>query len=858
MQRGKAEELNFLIEPVRLFFQYDVSWASSFNEMAMVYTRELAGSYDDFVKTMIQQSFAFVSVPIIGSDEPGTLPGQYGVGSMGKVQFQSEPITWIERFARAVLVPGSRVLQRLDPYTLHHGGPVEGLLALYVPKSKPSAMSIKEVLVPPPSNDPSCGIVFVTSRGYPFERGNGWCISFDLAINDYELDCTTRLQCLLQGLCPRLSEQLALAQKRTKLQLSTVMPYKMVVSCPSATRHPRPMTLSEAIFHVAACARPRSEKRVQVTDALVDDYVEVDTPPIPPTPTGLLPKRRRFSGPVTALALSPVMLSESATTPAVNSTCPPDSPKRQDSATSSPAVSSPSSQSSFSGPLLPESHPPLVGAPLQSPKPLTPPRMSSKMTPPQPEPSPCMNTPLLRSTSENDDREIPGETDDDIYNEETEDEQDGFPFFLDYGGRTPLPVNVTTMCPAEFASPGRIDHSPPNALVAEQVRSPTPLEPPEMSVNQSMAMRYDAYRWYEYEYSIDCVSAYKKCQQVIDDDNLVKLAYAFSGVDQNAMSKRYPCVVTLVKLGQWGRETFEVFGAKSLRQAVELVLRIHTKTNPKSGDAYVAMTGSSGSTNVAVDIPLDDGVPVEEVILKRRPMSTIRTMVESSDSEQTIHAWRAGGLPYIVLRDPAKLRNKRMTGLGIPKRRRGHNPPISCLEDAACYDKLFAQPKTLFFPDALRQMMARKIRYLKSIAFNQYVNENDYYPSTILSSGDWLADHHLEIGAAASRFLQEGGKACTDTFPLECKIWSKRCSQMKTMDDSGITLTKFLTYYLELIELFSRSGTLLGDAIFFKHQRTETAGFIVDVVFGRPESLARLFKETDNAGECLWVFRTTL
>lgn len=74
-----------------------------------------------------------------------------------------------------------------------------------------------------------------------------------------------------------------------------------------------------------------------------------------------------------------------------------------------------------------------------------------------------------------------------------------------------------------------------------------------------------------------------------------------------------------------------------------------------------------------------------------------------------------------------------------------------------------------------------------------------------------------------------------------------------------MTLQSFLSYYLELIELFSRSGTILGDAIFYQHVHgRETANFILDVVFGRADSLARLFKETDNATECLWTLRKTM
>lgn len=217
---------------------------------------------------MIQQSFAFVSLPLFGSDEPSMVPGQYGSGAIGKVQFQSDAVAWIERFVQTVMIPGCRLVQRLDPYCLHNGGPVHGMLALYVPRSKASAIRIREVEVPPPCSDPSCGLVFVTQRGFPVEQGNGWCISFDLVINDYELDCISRLQCLLQGLCPRLPDQLHQARGRSRLCPEIAKRFEMVLSRTSATRHPKPLTLVEAIRLVAFCSRRRSSKRVRFSDEI--------------------------------------------------------------------------------------------------------------------------------------------------------------------------------------------------------------------------------------------------------------------------------------------------------------------------------------------------------------------------------------------------------------------------------------------------------------------------------------------------------------------------------------------------------------------------------------------------------------
>ena len=788
--------------------------------MMMMYARDQTETYEEFSRTMIEQSFAYVHVlPLVGLDHPGMEPGQYGVGSMGQVQFQSHVITWIERFAQTVLFPGHSIVQRLDPYHLYDGGSVEGILALYIPKDQASAIQVlnhnnDSVRVPPPSNDPSCGLVFVPTRGHPINTRDGWCISFDLAINDYELDCITRLQCLLQGLCPRVPEQLVLARQCTRLRFATAMPFAKVLQCPSATRHPRSLTLWKAIFLVAACARRPCSKRVRSPEPDVEEQ-EQDTyvpspspPPPPPTPTPILTGSSNIvPSPVYCLPPScSVSSSVSVSVPVSTSVSIPSKIESADLKAGSPSVSSlplPSSPSSPSSPLL-----------------------------------------YVLENNEMD----------------TRDEQERE--HLDDGVHTPLPVNVSTVCPAEFATLLPSSPSHDDDANGDVKQLPSPSTNPSTTLVTTSQRRYSMQRWYEYEYPIDTVLAYKKYQPVIDDDHPIKLAYAFPGIDQASMSTRYPCVVTLVKLNEWSRETYEVFGASRLRQAIELVLRIHTKANTKSGDAYVA-TNALECTNVPVDVALDDGVPIEEVILRRRPKAAIRSMVimtkKPEPSKMMIHAWHAGGQPYVVPRSPEQRpRRVDMTGLGIPKRRCGHQPPIDCSTDAGHYSHLYAQPKTLLVPDSLRQMIRRKIPFLKTLAFNQYTPEDDYFPTTITSSGDWLAEHHLEIARAAGQFLQNGGKSGTHKFPLECKFWSKRSAAMETMDEDGLTLTKFLVYYLELIEFFSRSGTILGDAIFFPHQRRQTADFILDVVFGRAESLARLFKETDNTAQCLWVFRKSI
>ena len=304
-------------------------------------------------------------------------------------------------------------------------------------------------------------------------------------------------------------------------------------------------------------------------------------------------------------------------------------------------------------------------------------------------------------------------------------------------------------------------------------------------------------RWYEYAYSIAAVSAYNKFQETIDDDHRVKLAYAFPDVVETAMSSLYPCIISLVKVEVWGRETFEVFGATTLRQAIELVLRLHTVTTSKCADAYLLRTADTQCTNVPVDVPLDDAVPVEEVVLKRYPKKTVDSMRREAGHGQVIYAWEPGGAVYAVQRCQ---RVTDLTGFGIPKRKHGHQPPICCDTDDDIYRQLYAQPKTLVISRALRLIVKKTVPFLKSCAYNRGRQENIYFPSSIVSSGDWLADHHLEIASAVSRFVGNGGSSAHDIFPLECKLWSQRRLEMQ---GQGHTLLK-LNDFFDL--LFRTSG----------------------------------------------------
>lgn len=927
---------------------------------------------------MIRQSFAFVALPTIGSNLPSNAPGEYGTGSMGKVQFQSDAVAWIERFAQEMLFSGSRVVQTLDPYTLHDGRPVKGELALYVPKNKSSAISIKGVVVRPPSQEPSCGVVFVPVRGHPVEVGDGWCISFHLAVSDYDLDCATRLQCLLQGLCPNLMDQLALARKRIRLNPEETERFQMPLACPSATRHPRPMSLSKAILLVAVCARRSREKRqrgrseygsltpmqpnkfkrkdrenetlamstpfpVSCTDIPHDETQPsvslerttstsiVDTAqtlseylgsqegtlslekepwtgsplPLPRTPSGqavemdqreespLMAKTRHIEHctqddvftdwsppPPTPMGIPPEGIQDIFVPATPGSLwCKADSPDGLQPVAAfleatPPRSGSPSQTSSKSLPTVTrvERVSNANRTPEQSPR-----RPSPLVTPVLLDISPPLSIvsvvePLIlfekneekhadrneqeQKQQKDDDNEgqrgseekQEDDDDDDYADEDLQedgDEQESL-FLLDDGIHTPLPINETTNCPPEFAPP---DSAAPSLQCSTISQETLPLA--------SSSHRWTR-RWYEYQHNcvLDGVLAYKKRQPFVDHINPVKMAYAFPGVNEDKMCNSYPCIVTLIKLEDRGQETFEVFGASNIRQAINLVMRLHTSTSKKNSDVYVAMTGSMNSTDVPLDIPLDDEIETERVIVKRRPVCTIPSMIKEG---KTIHAWRPGGQPYVVSRDEQKIRKESMTGVGIPRRRSGYVVSLIRSDDAGHYQRLLAQPKTLDIPSVVSYIVKRNINHLKSLAYNQHRRELDYFPTEITNTGDWLANHHLEIGAAAAGFVATGGRSLNHKFPLQCKLQTKRIMVIDKSKDSQMTLQSFLSYYLELIELFSRSGTILGDAIFYQHVHgRNTANFILDVVFGRADSLARLFKETDNATECLWTLRKTM
>lgn len=873
----------------------------------MTYKRVLASTYDDFERHMTEQSFAFVQLSPIGSDEPSMAPGQYGLGAIGKIQFESHTVAWIERFVQKVMIPGCRVVQRLDPYFLHDGKQVPGMLALYVPRKKASALRINDIQVAPPSFDPSCGIVFVTRRGFPVDRGDGWCISFDLAINDYELDCVTRLQCLLQGLCPRVSDQLENARNCLRLDPEKAKCFEIVLARTSATRHPKSLSLSEAISLVAFCARRKSKKRVRLNVSFDLDAKSPGSLSPPPTPTGITPKRQK-TNPLTALINVPSpeqVHAQIDSLPAIETAAVPEEslagpqlphgspplPDERDisnsSASPQPAttnsddhvqspesvqtrderhMSVPSSDSvtkpnvAGSGPIATATslHEPSVqilecssnvqtttepSVPSCS---LAPTRLYSPFTPSPTTPaSPDLSWYEQCEPPEGDNHE------DEVF------EIDHCQRYLDDGIHTPMPLGVSMNCPPEIDTRYQL-LSPPTVTEEEEKEKESP-EPPIIAVNRAISKRYSSKRWYEYAYSVDFALAYNKFQETIDDDHPVKIAYAFPHVDAATMASLYPCVVTLVKLEKWSQETFEVFGAATLRQAIELVLFLHTKITKKCPDVYVAMSGDGQCTNIPVDVPLDNGVPIEEVILKRCPKDVVKsTRMNPIDGDQGVCAWLPGGAVHLTPGCLQKRHTTNMSGLGIPKRQKGHQPPVCCQTDENSYRMLYAQPKTLQIPRDVQQLVRKLVPLLKSFAFNRHQKESDYFPSSITSSGDWLAEHHHEIASAALHFIRNRGRSECDAFPLQCKLWSQRCLEMQRGTDGQIALRDFLIYYLELIELFSRSGTIIGDAIYFQRQHKRTADFILDVVFARAESLARLFKEKDNKDECLWVSRTRL
>jgi len=228
---------------------------------------------------------------------------------------------------------------------------------------------------------------------------------------------------------------------------------------------------------------------------------------------------------------------------------------------------------------------------------------------------------------------------------EESDEQEEYPDYLDDGIHTPMPLGISAVCPPEIDTRDRVLVTPLSRKPETGQQVQTPSEPSKICEDQGISRRYLTSRWYEYVNSIHSVSTYQKFQETIDDDHPVKSAYAFPGVDEGAMSRLYPCVVSLRKVGRWSRETFEVFGATTLKQAIELVLRINTGSASKCS-VYVIMTGEAPCTNAPVDVPLDDEIPKEEVVLKRYPRETVNVMRRNALDGQVIRAWQTGGIVY--------------------------------------------------------------------------------------------------------------------------------------------------------------------------------------------------------------------
>ena len=117
-------------------------------------------------------------------------------------------------------------------------------------------------------------------------------------------------------------------------------------------------------------------------------------------------------------------------------------------------------------------------------------------------------------------------------------------------------------------------------------------------------MQQNARRRCEYEFvcetnGLNCYN--KKTMNIHKDELPIKLAYAFPDVDVKTLPDRYPCLVTLgIGNGRaLEKETFEVFGASKLRDAIQAVLINHTCGNKKTNDVYVVKASSSKDTNVA-------------------------------------------------------------------------------------------------------------------------------------------------------------------------------------------------------------------------------------------------------------------
>ena len=366
---------------------------------------------------------------------------------------------------------------------------------------------------------------------------------------------------------------------------------------------------------------------------------------------------------------------------------------------------------------------------------------------------------------------------------------------------------------------------------------------------------------YEFVCEINDLNCYnKKTVNIREGEPSVKLAYAFPGVNVETLPDRYPCLVTLgiAIQGTLEKETFEVFGAPKLRDAIRAVLINHTRSNKKTNDVYVVKTSSSGDTNVPIDVPIDDNTAKDEVILVRRPECVVLKAMKHS----TIHAWRSGGSHYLEYHNGTVQRTDGFVGLGIPKWHTGYVAPLGCGEDSDHLKNLLAQIKTLHIAKELYYLVSYHFRLWTSRKFRisnaKSKRPENFFPKTIRCTGDWLADHHLEIGEAAREFFTKKKISMDLGFPLKVKHESEHYSTIEKTENGSPTIGSFLLYYSELIEIISMSSTIIGDAIFYPNRKDKAITFILSVVFARPQSIANLFRETDNLDHCLWKYRQFL
>ena len=850
----------------------------------MEYRREIVTTYTDFEQCMISQGFAFVDVPPLGENGPSNLPGQYGSGVAGTIQFQSTCVTWIERVATTRLFPGNRVIQRLRPYTLYDGGHVNGVLSLYVPKTKPSAMSIERDVVTPSSGAPSCGIVFVTARGHPVEKLDGYCFTFDLAINDDpELDCVTRIQCLLQGLCPSCPQQRNLARQNTRLDLDLAKRFVGALACQSATRHPKAMTLHDALFLLTVCARPpTSEQRSHEERPYFPDE----------DPSASF---RVMSSVVTWEQLEPIVCELNANAPKnrrrrklERPLVTPVDTLQNDCPLPSKKLNTENSQCSSDEKILflnivpSDTNSKVTNAsPLVTPTDdrLSPPKVQLHTSPPENNNLSCDAVKTTGSSGESSDlvwdmikllRNEVNDTASTAPNIETtnsllqakerkNEKRKELPSpTIDDGCLLPQD-HVTDSASIEvlstFDSLSSNDRSHSVVHQTDQVDAEYLREIAPMQQNARKRCVY------EFVCEINGLNCYnKKTVNIREGEPSVKLAYAFPGVNVETLPDRYPCLVTLGIAIQstLEKETFEVFGAPKLRDAIQAVLINHTCANKKTNDVYVVKTSSSGDTNVPIDVPIDDNTAKDEVILVRRPECVVLEAMRHS----TIHAWRSGGSHYLEYHNDTVQRTDRLVGLGIPKWHTGYVAPLGCGEDLDHSRNLLAQIKTLHTTKEVYHLASYHFKLWTSRKFRTSnvtsKGPENFFPKTIRCTGDWLADHHLEIGKAAREFFAQKKISMDLEFPLKVKHESEHYSTIEKTENGRPTIGSFLLYYSELIEIISMSSTIIGDAIFYPDRKDKAITFILSVVFQRPQSIANLFRETENSDHCLWKYRKFL